>query len=176
MLSAAAPTHAVLRGGPGVTASRIEGIGGARLLLSDAIVALLLADEARYRAMARLFGIPRQGSLLVSVVATGTLAGAIHAKLRLGARPGVGDAFLGAASVGELMHAIAGPPSRNTRFFGGLVGIALVGGLLAPGVRESARGIKASSQWVRAGFGRRYGHALAAGRRATAASRAAIAR
>ncbi len=173
MLSSVTPAHTGMSGVPGATSSRVEGVAGPRLLLSDAVVALLLADEARYRAMARLFGIPRQGSLLVSVVATGTLAGAIHAKLRLGARPGVGDALLGAASVGELMHVIAGPPSRDTRFFGGLVGIALVGGLLAPAVRESARGIKASSHWLRAEFGRRYGYVLAAGRRATAASRAA---
>jgi hypothetical protein len=43
----------------GAHAMTLEDVGGARLLVSDVRVALLLLDEARYRAVNRLFGVDR---------------------------------------------------------------------------------------------------------------------
>jgi hypothetical protein len=63
-----------------VAINRDQDDGGAKLLFTDARVAFLLLDEARYRALARLFGVPRDKSFLVTTIALGTLAQALHDK------------------------------------------------------------------------------------------------
>src|SRR5579884_3525336 len=54
--------------------------GGARLLLSDVSTARVLLNEARYRTIERLFGVPRENAGLLTLVALGTLAAGVRAK------------------------------------------------------------------------------------------------
>lgn len=147
---------------PGVVPNRDQNFGGARLLFSDVRVAFLLLDEARDRVLARLFGVPRDKSFLVTISALGTVAEAVHGKaarvLRVPGGPSVGDTVLGAAVLKESMHGIAGAWSRDTPFFGTLVAIAVLGASFRPALGASFRGIKASSHRARAGFDHRYGH------------------
>ncbi len=153
----------------GVALSRDGYVGGARLLVSDVRVAILLLDEARYRVVARLFGVPRDKSLLVTIVALGTVAGAAHGKaaqvLRVPAGPSVADTVMGAAVVRESVHRIAGAWSRDSPFFGTLVAVAVLGASFRPVLGASFRGVKASSHRARAGFDHRYGHLVRASRR-----------
>jgi hypothetical protein len=138
------------------------GTGGARLLLTDARVVFLLLGEARRRFAARLFGVPMDQTGLVTVIALGTLAKALHHKAAQLASvpdvPSLGDAMIGAAVVKEGGHLVAGDWSRETPMFGRLVGVALVGAMLRPVLRVSFRDVKASSHRARVMFDRRYGH------------------
>jgi hypothetical protein len=139
---------------------RLEDVGGARLLVSDARVALLLLDEARYRVVRRLFGVSRDQSWLVTLIALALIAEAANAKwdemVRGPGGPTRADVALGAAVVRELLAGIAGPSSRDTPLVGTLVSIAVLGALVRPAVH----GIRASSHRVRHSFNHRYGHLL----------------
>ncbi len=144
-----------------VTPDRDEYFGGARLLASDAKVAFVLLNEARYRAIERFFGVPREKSFLVTVVALGTLAHALEGKAQTmlqGPNPSVGDMALGATVLKELVHGVAGDWSRETPLFGTLVAIAVAGATVRPVVEGSVRGIRGLSHRVRADFDHRYGH------------------
>jgi hypothetical protein len=137
-------------------------VSGTRLLLSDCRVALLLLDEARCRVMERVLGVPRDKSFVVTIIALGTLAEAVHSKvtqvLNAPGGPSVGDTVVGVAMLKESVHWIAGPDSRNSTLFGTLVAIAVLGASARPVVGASLRGVKAGSRRARAGFDRRYVH------------------
>src|SRR5690348_18360792 len=83
---------------------RPEGFfGGSRLLAADARVVYLLADDARRRAIERVFGIPRdEKSGLVTLFALAALGSALKSRApsRPG-RPGAPGVLLGSAFVGE---------------------------------------------------------------------------
>ena len=68
--------HIQSRAGGGASVALISraDYGGARLLVSDIRVAFLLLDEARCAIVARLFGVAKDESVLVSIVAVGALA------------------------------------------------------------------------------------------------------
>lgn len=142
----------------------LEDVGGARLLISDVRVALLLLDDARYRAVRRLFGVPRDQSWAVTLIALAVLAQAAHEKSdQMGRGPGGptrADVALGAAVVRELLAAIPGPQARETPFVATLVTIALVGALARPGPSRAAHEIRSSSHRARQSFNHRYGHLL----------------
>jgi hypothetical protein len=152
----------------GVALNRDEDPGGVRLLVNDAGVACLLLNEARYRVVARLFGVPRDQSFLVTVIALGTLAGALHDRAaRVLAAPGtpsLGDTVLAAGVLKESVHGIAGAWSKDTPLFNTLVAIAMLGTLARPVLRVSFRDIKASSHTARVAFDHRYGHLVRRGR------------
>jgi hypothetical protein len=58
----------------------LDDVGGARLFVSDVRMALLLLDEARYRAVKRLVGGSRAQSWPVTLIALAVLASAAHTK------------------------------------------------------------------------------------------------
>lgn len=115
----------------------LEDVAGATLLLTDMRVALLLIDEARHRAVERLFGVSREQSWQVTLIALVLLASAAHDKsdrvLKGPGGPTRSDVMLGAAGVREVLTWIPGPSSRNTPLVGTLVMVALVGALVRPG-------------------------------------------
>jgi hypothetical protein len=137
---------------------------GAGLLLSDLRLVLLLLDEARYRVVARLFGVPRDKSVLVSVIALALLAQAARDKAaRAFSAPGppaLGDSLIGAAVVKEAVYGLAGALPSDAPFLGTLVAIAVLGRSFRPAVRKSVHGVRASSHRARAGFDDRYGHLI----------------
>ena len=141
-------------------------VGGARLLVSDVRVALLLLDEARHRAVKRLFGVSRDQSWAVTLIALAALAQAAHEKsdqmLRGPGGPTRADVALGAAALRELLAWIPGPSSRDTPLVGTLVMIAVVGAGVRPGLSRTAHGIRTSSHRARQSFNHRYGHLLPA--------------
>jgi hypothetical protein len=142
---------------------------GAKLIISDARTAYLLLDEARYRTVERLFGVPRHQSALVTVVALGMLAEALRKKtdqmLRGPGRPSLADAALGAGATRELVNGIVGSPSRDTPLAATLVAVAVIGTAFGPVLRRSIRGVGASSHRVRIMFSHRYGHHMVPRRR-----------
>jgi hypothetical protein len=144
----------------------LEDVAGARLLVSDVTVALLLADEARHRGVERVFGVSREQSWQVTLIALALLAGAAHDKsdqlLKGPGGPTRSDVMLGAAALRELLTWIPGPSSRATPLVGTLAMVALVGALVRPGVSRAAHGIRTSSHRARLSFNHRYGHPLPA--------------
>ena len=106
-----------------------------RLLVTDVGVLLLLVDERRRRIVERLFGVSRDQSWQVTLLALVLLAQAAHEKsdrvLRGPGGPTRADAMLGAATLRELLTAIPGPQARETPLVGTLVMIALVGALVS---------------------------------------------
>jgi hypothetical protein len=141
-------------------------VAGARLLVSDVRVALLLVDEARHRAVERVFGVSREQSWQVTLIALALVAHATHEKsdqlLKGPGGPTRSDVVLGAAGLRELLTWISGQSSRDTPLVGSLVMVALVGTLVRPGVSRAAHGIRTSSHRARLSFKHRYGHLLPA--------------
>ncbi len=145
------------------SAVSLEEIGGARLLLSDARVALMLLREAHYSALHKVFGTTREQSALVTIVLSMLIAQAAHDSV-VRSMQGVGgaswgDTALGAAAVKESLHLIAGPKSREVPL-GTIVALALVARLSVPVVKQSAHSIRASSSRVHGAFLHRYGHVV----------------
>ena len=142
-----------------VTLDHLDESSGARLLFSDIRVACLLLNEARHRTIERLFGVSRDQSNIVTLIAVGVLAEAAHDKaehvLRGPGGPTRTDAALGSAALKGVVHGIAGPSSDT---FGILVAIALLGGLSGPALGRSLHGIRALSHRTRLSFNHRYGH------------------
>ncbi len=99
---------------------RLEGAGGVRLLVTDVGVLLLLVDERRRRIVERLFGVSRDQSWQVTLIALVLLAQAAHEKsdrvLKGPGGPTLADAMLGAAMLRELLTAIPGPQARETHW------------------------------------------------------------
>lgn len=143
------------------TLSRAEELTGGKLLLTDVRTAFLLANEARYRTLERLFGLRRDQANLATLIALGLLMEVAHDKLDYWLQgpgpPTRADAALGAAVSRELLYDIAGPSSRDTPLFGTLVLLGVVGGLSGPALRRSFRGVRTLSHRARRSFNHRYG-------------------
>ena len=163
------PQPQLARGTAGAAAAgahtmTLEDVGGARLLVSDVRVALLLLDEARYRVVNRLFGVERDQSWLVTLIALAVLAQAAQEKsdqmLKGPGGPTRTDMAFGAVGLRELLTWISGPPSRDTPLVGSLVTIAVLGALARPGLSRAAHRIRTSSHHARQSFNHRYGHLL----------------
>jgi len=124
-----------------------------RNLGGDLRLALALADEIRGRIAVRAFGVPREQSWLVTLIALGVLAGAAHdSGERLQARrphPTSGDALLGAFTGDELLHELAGPAAREMGGLAALIALALVASRGGPAVTRSVRGMRASQKRMR---------------------------
>lgn len=137
--------------------------GGIRLLISDTRVGLLLLNEARYRSIHRLFGVDRDQSWLVSLVALGVLGHAAHNGLRRiaqGPNPTSGDLLLGAGALREISYGIGGPSARNVPGFGALVAVGVAGHLARPVLSRSFRDLRISGDRMARAFHHRYGHLL----------------
>ena len=149
---------------PPVTASvdRSE-FGGFRLLLSDLRTAWILLAEADYRCLAKIFGVRRDQTTMVTLIGAMMLAEAVRtgvAKAFEGvARPSLKDAALTSGVVKEGLHMIAGPSSRDVPL-GSLIAIVLVTKFSRPAVRQSAHAIRSASHLAHEEFIHRYGHLL----------------
>jgi hypothetical protein len=148
---------------------------GARLLVSDTRVTLLLLNEARNHTIKRLFGTPREDSTLVTIIAVGVLSAAVRdktAQLLKGPNPSLADTMLGIGVANEYVRGIAGVPPGGSVLFSALVAMAVVGAAVRPVARASWRGAKSMSHHARADFDHRYGHLIRSNRpRPAAASR-----
>ena len=107
-------------------------VGFARLFFGDAAIVLLLLNNVRHRMVARVFGVSREDSNLVTVVAIGSAAVATHVtatrvRRSIQRHPSLPDTAIGAAVLRGTALGIAGEPSRAVPAFGGLVALALLG-------------------------------------------------
>jgi hypothetical protein len=155
------PMLAAAGGAPRVA---LEDVGGARLLLSDVRVALLLLDEARYRIVHGLFGVERDQSWPLTLIALAVLVQATHEKsdqvFKGPGGPTRSDVALGAAALREPVAWILGPSLRDTPLVGTLVTIAVVGAVVRPVLSRAAHRMRTSSHDARLSFNHRYGHLL----------------
>jgi hypothetical protein len=163
-----AEAAAVAEAAAELTRIRHEGyFGGARLLAADAGVASLLANEARRRAMHRVFGIPLDSaSGLATLIALGAVAKAVRRRTdNFQSGLSRSDALVGLGILRETAYDIAGPSSRSSRYFGTLLGVALIGGATQIAVKKSAHGVRVVSHRAFADFNHRYGHLIRPNRR-----------
>lgn len=145
-------------------AAREEMFGGARLVVADGRMAYLLLNEARARAITRLFGISGPGSALVTVVALGLAAETVHRKvvrvLNAPGAPEFGEAALGVSVLTESMRWVAGPGAGDFPLFGPLIVFAIAGHAARPVLRSTVHSVRTSVHRARAGFDHRYGHMI----------------
>ncbi len=133
--------------------------GAARLLFGDAIVTVLVANEFRHRAVERVFGVTREQSNSVSVIAMGSLATGVqlNASKMLAAAatpPTLAAMVFGTAMVKEALLGVAGTGSRNVPGFATLLAVGVVGtsavpllraaGSAAGGARDAERRLRAA--------------------------------
>ena len=140
---------------------RADPPGGTAMLLVDLRGTLMLLNEARYRAIAGVFGVPRDQVNLTTAILALLVAEAIHTqaqKVRPSRRPSVADFAIGVGGLRESIYGVAGPASRDTPLVGSLIALAVLGGLVRPPVIRSFRGIKTSSRRMHTMFLGRYGH------------------
>ena len=127
-------------------------VGFARLFFGDAAIVFLLLNDVRHRMVARVFGTSRDDSNVVTVLALGSAAVAVHgtaARLRaIPRRPSGAESVIGAAALREAALGIAGAPSRAVPAAGALVAFALVGRSSRPAVRAALRTTRGSVRSV----------------------------
>lgn len=133
---------------------------GAGLLIRDTRTVLLLLNEARTRAIVRMFGVPREDSWLVTIIAIGALLQATDtARLKVTPPgPSTGDTVIAAGLLRAAAHGVAGDWARQTPGFNTLIAIAVIGATCRPLVRMSARDARAAVHRIRLDFDHRYGH------------------
>ncbi len=162
------PVPPIAQAGAELARIRPEGyFGGARLLLADAQVATMLANEARRRALRRLFGIPVDtNSRIATLIALGALVAGIRRQAeKVPSKPSPDYGLIGLGILRETAYEIAGPASRSSRYFGTLLGVALIGGATRIAVRKSAHGARVVTHRATAEFNHRYGRLIRANRR-----------
>jgi hypothetical protein len=135
--------------------------GGPDLLVSDTRVVLALLNEARYRTIARTFGVSSrpQANLLTLVLAMMFADGARTrgTQVKQGARPPTKiEIALGVAVCRELLRGLAGRPEGDP-MFGSLVTIGIVGNMIRPFARRAAEHSRSASQRASTRFRDRYG-------------------
>ncbi len=116
-------------------------VGFARLFFGDAAIVFMLLNDARHRTVTRVFGVSRDDSNLVTVLAIGSAAVAVQgtaARVRA-IRPSGSDSLIGAALVREAALGIAGEPSRAVPAAGALLALALAGKSSRPMMRRVLR-------------------------------------
>jgi hypothetical protein len=113
------------------------------LFASDVRTALLLLNEARYRGLARIFGVSRTQANVVTVIGLVALADATRDRvnwlLNAPGTPASTDGFLSGAVAEELFHEVAGPSSRTTPFLGAIVMAGLLHGRTRPVILRTVR-------------------------------------
>jgi hypothetical protein len=132
-----------------------KNLGAASSLFGDAIIAFLLFNEVRHRFVAWLFGVSREDSNRVTVIAVGSLAEGLSSSaarvLSVPALPSVAAAAIGAAALKETANSVAGDWSRTTPHFGTLIAFAVLGTSFGPLLSGSFRGVRRSFRGVTAG-------------------------
>jgi hypothetical protein len=142
--------------------AREELFGGARLLAGDMRVVYLLLNDARGRAITRLFGISGPNSALVTLIALGLAAETAHRKvsrvLNAPGAPDLGGLSLGASALTSSARWIAGPGTGDFPFFGPLLLLAVAGHAARPVLRSTLHGVRTSAHRAHTGLDHRYGH------------------
>ena len=115
----------------------------ARVVFGDAVVTVLVANEFRHRAVERVFGVTREQSNSVTVVAMSSLATGVqlNASKMLAAvatPPTLAAMVFGTAMVKETLHGVAGTGSRNVPGFATLLAVGVVGTSAVPLLRAAA--------------------------------------
>ena len=147
---------------------RADAPGGTTMLLVDLRGTLMLLNEARYRTVERVFGVPRDQVNLTTAIAALVLAQTMQARaerLKPSRGPSVADFAIGVGGLRESIYSVAGPASRDTPLVGTLIALAVLGGLVRPPVARSVRGVKSSSRRMHTMFLGRYGHLVGQHRR-----------
>ena len=148
--------------------SSLKHVSPERLLVGDAIILFRILSEARHRVVARVFGVGRADSTLVTLIVIGACADSLH---RIAAAPGKqvrrvrssptagGDAMIATGALKETVDSIAGRPSRDTSHAAALIAFAVLAHLFRPAVagllravRESFRAVIAKGRRLRTEF------------------------
>jgi len=128
----------------------------ASLFPSDPRAALVLLNEARCRAIQGVFGVRRDQVNVMTFIAAMTLTEVVHTRahrVRRGLRgPTRAEVIVGDWLLNALGQGIAGPASREIRFFPALIGTAAVGTFGARVLRRGAHDTKAASHRLRLSF------------------------
>jgi hypothetical protein len=146
----------------------LKHISPERLLVGDLIILFRLLNQVRHRALARAFGVSAEGSTVVTLIAIGAVARAVHRVLaapRTQVRKArssptfAGDTMIGTAAFKETVDSIAGHPTRDTPFAAALIAFAVLAHSFRPAVagllralRESARAVAAAALRLRTEF------------------------
>lgn len=150
--------------------------GGGQQLATDAELAFVLINEARYRALNRVFGCTREQSNVITWVLLLTLAQDLsHGWQIIKSGPPIPpavDELFGVVCVREALSSAAGPEVRDTPQLGNLLLAAVVLGSATPVLIRSVRAARAASHRVRngmrqmnTGFRHRYGYLVDVGHR-----------
>ncbi len=108
--------------------------------------ALLVLEDARRRLLVRLFGVPRDDQLIITLILFGIAAEALRSKAVAIAKapgPSAPSDLMGAAAFNEGAHWVAGESSRDTPLLVPLVAFALIA-KYHPVVTGSIRAVRAS--------------------------------
>jgi hypothetical protein len=115
------------------------------------VVSLFLADGRR-RAVTRVFGLPRdQQSFLVTLILAGAAATVLQEFVPRPRSPLTRkNAAIGGSVLNAALDGIGGPPTRDIRLAGAVIGLALVAHSLRPVVAGSVREVRAVKRGARA--------------------------
>jgi hypothetical protein len=145
-------------------AAREELFGGGALLVADMRLVYLLLNEARARAITRLFGISGPNSALVTIIALALAAQTAHRKvarmLNAPGTPEIGELAIGASVLTGSVRWLAGPGVGEFPLFGPLILFAVVGHAVRPALRSAVHGVRSSTHRAHAGLDHRYGHII----------------
>jgi hypothetical protein len=137
--------------------SSLKHISPERLLVGDAIILFRILSQVRDRVVARVFGVGKEGSTLVTLIAISAFADALR---RVAAAPrtqvrkvrssptAVGDAMIGTAALRETVDSMAGHPSRDTSSAVALIAFAVLVHLVHPTVAGLFRTVRGSFRAV----------------------------
>lgn len=136
---------------------RLEGVSETRRFFGDAIIAIRVLNETLQRAVTRLYGVPRDSSSLVTLIAVGAVARALQSiaaaprtqarKLR-SSPTAAGDTMIGTAALKETLDSVAGHPSRDTSGAAALIVFAVLAHSFRPAIEGSIRAVEESVRGV----------------------------
>lgn len=145
---------------------RREPDGGRELFLIDVGAGFALANEARYRTLERVFGIPRVDANLLTTILALMVANAVYEKVSAASPPkppSIPNWAIGVGALRETIYGVAGPASRDTPLGGTLIALAILVGLTREPVTRSLHGMRTSSRRMYTGLRHRYGHLIPRG-------------
>lgn len=122
-----------------------------------------MLNNARHRAMERLFGLPEDQVNAATVIAALVLAEMLHERARRlasGSMPSMADSALGATAVREGVYALSGQFLSDTPLLGSLIAIAVIGSVAQPAAARTLHLVRVASGQLHATFNHRYGHLI----------------
>ncbi len=144
------------------TSSLAEDFGGGRLLMGDMRTGWLLVNGGRHAVMQRLFALSAEQEKLLTAVLVLMLADGLSTRIRrmlLGPPvPSLGDSFLGATTLSDLVSSVGGPVAQATPMSAPLLTLAVLGGAAGPVAVRSVRAMRSGGHDVSVHFHHRYGY------------------